>query len=167
MKFHIKTILASMLVLLVIYGGAGVNIISYCCNSCSNEGISHLVIDNGGCCEVHQHYKETLPKHSHNKLHNHSGCCNSDQEVELNNAFGHEFCEDHGCSVDRLDNDWLNFVDNIHANQVVKVITLPSSLLAVWNPEFSCNYFHNISWYNAPPLYTPRGYLSLLTTLLI
>lgn len=167
MKFHIKTILASMLVLLVIYGGAGVNIISYCCNSCSNEGISHLVIDNGGCCEVHQHHKDEPAHHHHSDQHGDSDCCASTPDSHFHTASAHQFCEDHGCSVDRMDNDWLNFADNIHVSQTVKAFTLPFTLLAVWNPEFSSNYFHNISWYNAPPLYTPRGYLSLLTTLLI
>ena len=38
---------------LVFYGGAGINLISYCCNICQLEGIEAVVKDK--CCDIHHH----------------------------------------------------------------------------------------------------------------
>ena len=38
---------------LVFYGGAGVNLVSYCCNLCRMEGIEAVAGDK--CCDIHHH----------------------------------------------------------------------------------------------------------------
>ena len=51
-----------MMVVLVFYGGAGINFISYCCNECQSKGIE--VIQNNECCYIHHHHENTCDEYS-------------------------------------------------------------------------------------------------------
>ncbi|MDR0573152.1 MAG: hypothetical protein LBG96_03830 [Tannerella sp.] len=59
----------------VFYGGAGINIISYCCNDCRTKGIEALINDN--CCDRHKHHRPNdkphqIPSRSGSSCDNHA-----------------------------------------------------------------------------------------------
>lgn len=72
---------------LVFYGGAGVNVISFCCNDCRNEGTEVLKKDM--CCEIHGH--------SH---HEHEVAVECDDHCNIQHT--DEMC----CNLKRIDFDW-------------------------------------------------------------
>lgn len=129
---------------LVFYGGAGVNIASFCCQDCRSAGMEVLAGDM--CCEIHGHTHDDI----------------SIESAEGNISHTHKMC----CSLERISFDWGYEKVSIENPQPVvldlltdglsdiSVITLPivSEITSVMP--------------NGPPL-PPREYLSLLTTLLI
>lgn len=41
---------------LLVYGGVGVNLVTYCCQDCEVAGIE--VVAHSGCCDIHEHEHE-------------------------------------------------------------------------------------------------------------
>lgn len=70
MKKIFTHILSVLMAVLVFYGGAGVNIISYCCGDCRSAGIEALLKDK--CCEIHHH------AHHHDAAQNDCGKAQDD-----------------------------------------------------------------------------------------
>ena len=171
---------------LVFYGGAGINIISYCCKECRSAGIEALI--NNKCCDIHNHNHEN----EHNRKHtlsasccnhivyvkdnysesNHSthaenSCCNSEHS-DLNNSN----CDnpyDENCNMERANFDWnsQNFTE-------LKIDLSPNEYELFSNNLFNNSPAHllqisenNAAMPNGPPLVSPRDYLSVLTVLLI
>ena len=155
---------------LICYGGAGVNLISYCCNLCRLEGIE--AVANDKCCEIHHHH------HVNNQqIHHASGFCDhaSNECVEDNHSDRiQDYCdfqEDHSagncCRFERISFDWS--VQNL-SKQETGFSPLSFDL-------FSCNLFTSVDLRFAdkihsqiphgPPIVLPRDYLSILTALLI
>lgn len=137
-----------ILALLVFYGGAGVNLVSYCCNDCETEGVEVLLDDK--CCEIHEH--------SH--LANAPSIMESADQLSV---LMHDNC----CDIERVNFDWSRtpvqtldlqpavfdlFYNNLFNLSLIPLLALTekSSVMA-----------------NGPPVLCPHIYLSLLTTLLI
>lgn len=143
MKNAVTYLFIVFLATLIFYGGAGVNLITYCCGDCRTEGVAVLLNDN--CCEVHS---------SHNTAGKaaacDSGCCEGD-------------C----CGLERISFDWSNF-----SNPIVELQPAVIDLLSLASPLASLLPIPSIKEYTAqdqdgPPVVCPRIYLNLLTTLLI
>lgn len=124
---------------LIFYGGAGVNLVTYCCGDCRSEGVAVLLEKD--CCEVHGH--------EHGE---------ADVLCET---------EDACCDLERVSFDW-NSTSQLIVNLQPVVIDLlslgiSSASLPASLPENKVFLFDD----NSPPVVCPRFYLSLLTTLLI
>ena len=129
---------------LVFYGGSGINIASFCCNSCQSEGIKGIA--EGYCNKVHHH--------------NHEDSEESDMNCECGAHNSH-------CSLTRVAFDWdssnnLTFKCEPDGYELLKVC-LPVDLTV--SPQIINNI--NCECSTGPPFLCPRAYLSLLTTLLI
>lgn len=134
---------------LIFYGGAGINVISYCCDMCRSAGIEE--VSNHKCCGIHGLH------HEHQDATEQScGSC-----IEHT----HEMC----CGLKRLQHDWNN--QNISDLELdIEPVTIDLLYTGLCNiltiPTLSVKENHaNMS--TGPPLTSPRTYLSLLTTLLI
>ena len=68
MKKVLTYLVMILMTVLVFYGGAGINLISYCCNICRMEGIAAVINDK--CCDIHHH--------DHSK-HESTDCCNMER----------------------------------------------------------------------------------------
>jgi len=139
--------IAVLMAALVIYGGAGINVASFCCNDCQSAGIEGIA--EGFCCEIHGHDHED----KHHAESNMDAVCDE-----------HEMY----CFLSRVTFDWdastISFIN--HPERVVyDLITfdLPDHL------ALSSLFIHNQLFENStgPPFLCPRAYLSLLTALLI
>jgi hypothetical protein len=151
MKKIFTYLLVCMMSALVFYGGAGVNVISFCCDDCRREGLTVIAKDN--CCDTGK-----------------NGCAKN--HTPDNTRFPHADCTDHPeegdcCSFKRIDFEW-----NTHN------VTEWTSLLSSQTVDLPvCRHFISLpdiseiqnEWFlhKPPPLETPEQYLSKLTTLLI
>ena len=146
MKKTVTYLFIVFLAALVFYGGAGVNLITYCCGDCRTEGVTALLENK--CCEIHEHEHCTeMAKHV-------SSCCHAD---------GKGGC----CDVEHISFDW-NVFQGVLLNLQPVAIDLIS--LAVPNlsliPAFFMDEADAVEP-DAPPGITPDVYLSLLTILLV
>jgi len=130
---------------LVFYGGAGVNIASFCCDDCRKAGME--VLKGDMCCEIHGHSHDDMP---------------AIESAE--GRFGHsdEMC----CNMMRKNFDW-NYDNDVE----IDLQPLALDLLAFGTPDASLipiPFVNEVTFVmpTGPPL-CPRTYLSLLTTLLI
>jgi hypothetical protein len=147
MKKKVTYLCILFLATLIFYGGAGVNLVTYCCGDCRSEGVAVLL--DTDCCEVHGH------EHGHTDDGQFAGT--------------HTSCgtEETCCDMERVNFDW-NSISQLAINLQPVVINLlsfgisPLSLL----PHLSENELF-LTNDDAPPIVCPRIYLSLLTTLLI
>lgn len=146
MRNTVTYLLVVVLASLIFYGGAGVNLITYCCGDCRTEGVAVLLDDN--CCEMHAH-----------------SCC--DAPAETKNA--HSCCdeEDDGCGIERINFDWSRFNTSVVELQpmVIDLLSFSSSLYS-FTPFLNNNKYTEYE-HDGPPVVCPRIYLNLLTTLLI
>lgn len=132
---------------LVFYGGAGVNIASFCCDDCRKAGMEVLTGDK--CCDIHGHSHEEgvvmLEAAQKNLSHTHEMCCN----------------------LMRLSFDWDHEKSNVPDMQPLSI-----DLLSLGTPDASliplpqANQITGVMPTGPPPV-CPRTYLSKLTTLLI
>lgn len=145
MKNAVTYLFIIFLATLIFYGGAGVNLVTYCCGDCRTEGVAVLLDDN--CCEVHEH-----------------SCCDTTAETT---ACHSGCCEDDACGLERVNFDWSSF--NSPSVVLQPAVT---DLLSFAFPIASLLPVPSIKEYNTqdqdgPPIVCPRIYLNLLTTLLI
>ena len=149
----LANIFATLMATLVFYGGAGINVISYCCKDCRSVGIEVLLTDK--CCEIHNH------NHDSNNSHNHNFSMSSCSHAEHHSA---DVC----CNMERIDFDW-------NAQNIAKLdINISPDVYELFNNLFIDSSVHlpyicksNAAMTNGPPLIIPRDYLSLITVLLI
>ena len=141
---------------LIFYGGAGVNLVTYCCGDCRSEGVAVLLEKD--CCEVHGHEHGDANEHTEEHA-----------EANLPAGTANTLCgtEDAYCDLERVSFDW-NSVAQLVVNLQPVVIDLlsfgiSSASLPAFLPENKLFLFAD----NSPPFVCPRIYLSLLTTLLI
>lgn len=147
MKRKATYIMVCVLALLVFYGGAGVNLITYCCGDCQTEGLAVLLEEK--CCEIHEH------NHCDTVIHTDDDSCKGlTSETDC-------------CDVDRIDFDWNTFQSHL-LNLQPQVVDIPSFLLACISlvpdsfVKLSCEFQPD-----DPPVRCPKSYLTLLTTLII
>lgn len=131
---------------LVFYGGAGINVYSFCCDECRDAGMEVLTGDK--CCEIHGHHHDEATVFF--------------EEDNDHAGHAHEMC----CDLKRLRYDW-GFEDVSNPDMEPLVVDLFDAGL----PDISLIPLPytkeiNTAMPNGPPL-PPRVYLSLLTTLLI
>lgn len=138
------------------YGGAGINVISYCCNDCRSAGIEAIASHHHQCCKT-----QCCEKHEHNNqqhkiLDEHACKSNIDRS--------HTDC----CGLERLQHDWSSASGSEIDLEPVTIDLLFAelgniSILPVYTLEEISAIMHT----GPPILISPRVYLSLLTTLLI
>lgn len=148
MKQFVTTLFIVFLALLVFYGGAGVNFVSYCCNDCQSEGVEVLLDDK--CCEIHEH------SHAINRpstVDPSEGLC----------ALAHN----NGCDIDRVNFDWSRIHIQTPDLQPVALDLLFGYLLNLSLVPLPIATEGLSVMANGPPVLCPRIYLSLLTSLLI
>lgn len=145
MKKAVTSLFVVFLAALVFYGGAGVNLVTYCCGDCRTEGVTAFLEDK--CCEIHEH--------EHSEVAGTEVCCHTESEED-------------GCGVERVYFDWNTIQSSLHNLQPV-VIDLASSVFSnmfSFIPDPFVNTFKETEKED-PPILCPQMYLSLLTTLLI
>ena len=156
MKKIFTNLFAVFMAVLVFYGGAGVNIISYCCNDCRAAGIEALIHDK--CCDIHHHNHDQDQDHNHESDSSKS-CCNTLKDHS----------SDDNCNMERIDFDW-----NVQNADELK-IELSPDVHNLFSDSFLNNSYaylpvmseDNTVMPKGPPLVLPRDYLSILTVLLI
>lgn len=145
MKKAVTYLFVVFLAALVFYGGAGVNLVTYCCGDCRTEGVTALLEDK--CCEIHEH--------EHPATAGTDACCHTESE-------------DEGCDVERIYFDWNTIQSSLQNLQPV-VIDLASSVFSntlSFVPDPFAKIYKEAEKED-PPILCPQIYLSLLTTLLI
>ena len=160
---------------LVFYGGAGINILSYCCNECSMVGVEAMKKEK--CFVVH----------NQDKNHNYDALCSSRQEHKNNNcceskhqkpedyddskslSYCHNIDSNDFCSVERFIFDWT-----VQSSSEHEIDLSPQALDVLPYNLFDISYIHlpvtcnnNTVMSNGPPSVYPREYLSIITVLLI
>lgn len=148
MKQILKYLLMSLLAILIFYGGAGVNLISYCCTDCVKAGVEALVSES--CCIIHNH------NHNHDK----AVADTEEHDFSFNNV--------HNCGIERVEFEWTaeeNARTLVISPLITDVLfsTVTSPLLA--GPQSASSF--TVTGGDPPLALPPRDYLSLLTTLLI
>ena len=186
MKKTFAHILAFFMATLVFYGGAGINIITYCCIECRSAGIEALLNDK--CCDIHHH--DHAKSHNHeltasasccnhiahindncekpnHPTHTESSCCDSGRHdlynSDCNNSTGDS------CNIERIDFDWsFQNLAELKIDLSPNAYNLFSNIFLNNSPAHLPYICENITAMpNAPPLVLPRDYLSVLTVLLI
>lgn len=147
MKNTVTCLFIVFLATLIFYGGAGVNLITYCCGDCRTEGVTVVLDDK--CCEVHDHE------------HEQSGIVSGSEPVVC-----HAEKED-CCNLQRIYFDWNrtgNFIVQLQP-AVTDLFSYGLSLFSLVPAPVIKDYEWQVQ--HSPPVVCPRTYLSLLTTLLI
>ncbi len=164
--------IAILMAVLVFYGGAGINIISYCCNDCRTEGIEALI--NNRCCDIHKHNHPDDHKH-----HQTSDCTGSshDNHAEDHNCnathanidFRHDHSSGNCCNIERISFDWSlhNAAEQDVDLAPVILDLLSDDILNISPAHIVITNKCDMATPNGPPLVCPRDYLSVLTVLLI
>lgn len=129
---------------LIFYGGAGVNLINYCCGDCLKTGIEAVVTKD--CCSTHNHDTETRAK--------------EEMPLSINGI--------HDCGIERIEFSWTAEDTGriIQLQPLVTDVLFPASfnsLLIEPVLDSVVQYVEN----NPPPILPPREYLAQLTVLLI
>ncbi|RHU29060.1 hypothetical protein DXD68_06270 [Parabacteroides sp. TM07-1AC] len=145
MKNAVTYLFIVFLASLIFYGGAGVNLITYCCGDCRTEGVAVLLNDT--CCDVHEH-----------------NCCSTADEVS---ACDSGCCEEDCCHMERISFDWSSSNNPIVELQpaVTDLLSFASPLASLVPVPFLKEYISQEQ--DGPPVVCPRVYLYLLTSLLI
>lgn len=145
MKNAVTYLFIVFLASLIFYGGAGVNLITYCCGDCRTEGV--VVLLNDTCCDVHEH-----------------SCCSTADEVS---ACDSGCCEEDCCDMERISFDWSSSNNPIVELQpaVTDLLSFASPLASLVLVPFLKEYISQEQ--DGPPIVCPRVYLYLLTSLLI
>ena len=145
MKNAVTYLFIVFLASLIFYGGAGVNLITYCCGDCRTEGVALLLNDT--CCDVHEH-----------------NCCSTADEVS---ACDSGCCEEDCCDMERISFDWSSSNNPIVELQpaVTDLLSFASPLASLVPVPFLKEYIAQEQ--DGPPVVCPRVYLYLLTSLLI
>lgn len=152
MKKAFTYFLVILMAALVFYGGAGVNVISFCCDDCRMAGVEVLVEDK--CCEIHGHTHEGDHHHHH---HHAAG-------ESLDSCLDHPY--EKCCDLERVDFDWDDVPVSINPLEPVSFSLLLTGLHDVLVIPLPLVREISTVMPTGPPL-CPREYLSLLTTLLI
>ena len=145
MKNAVTYLFIVFLASLIFYGGAGVNLITYCCGDCRTEGVAVLLNDT--CCDVHEH-----------------NCCSTADEVS---ACDSGCCEEDCCHMERISFDRSSSNNPIVELQpaVTDLLSFASPLASLVPVPFLKEYISQEQ--DGPPVVCPRVYLYLLTSLLI
>jgi hypothetical protein len=157
---------------LVFYGGAGINVILYCCNQCRSAGIETLQKDNG--CEKQN---PTCNHNSHStepaKDTCHRDCEENNRPADLVayndlNGYHHELADDDCCSIIRIHFDWNSHSfskSEVDLSPAVHNV-LPCAIIDIAIINYLMSEGGMIMPKAPPPVY-PRDSLSQYVVLLI
>jgi hypothetical protein len=135
---------------LVLYCGAGVNVMSYCCNDCRTKGVTAIMENE--CCDIHD--REHSDNQPYNTESHHINCTHPSEKD----------C----CSFERINFEW-NTTYNLAKSEFYELVqkaNLPSYIILSENTdteEFTVKKLRQ----KDPPILLPREYLSALSVLLI
>ncbi|MDR2968454.1 MAG: hypothetical protein LBV32_02475 [Tannerellaceae bacterium] len=147
MKKMFTYLFVTLMAALVFYGGAGVNVASFCCQDCRSEGLEVLAGDK--CCEIHGHSHdlehETIEHADASFTHSNEMCCRMSR-----------ISFDWGFEKVSVENPQPVMLDLLTNDGVSTISVIPLPVVKEIMPVIP----------KGPPL-PPRDYLSTLTTLLI
>ncbi|MDR0700398.1 MAG: hypothetical protein LBG28_14460 [Tannerella sp.] len=160
---------------LVFYGGAGINIILYCCNHCRSVGIETMLKDN--CCERHNHTCNYNDSNSHSKEPAedafHNDCRENNRPTghiafDGHNGYNNEHAGDDCCNIKRISFDWTSHsFSELEIDLSPTVFNLlPYEIVDISNINHLISEAGMIMMTKGPPVY-PRDCLSKYTVLLI
>ncbi|MGL5273094.1 MAG: hypothetical protein ACRC8J_06385 [Phocaeicola sp.] len=160
MKLLIRNTITILLTLLVAYGGAGVNLLTYCCNDCRSEGLSIILEEK--CHDVHGHSTSDAIAQSKSQPSCEMNCCKSQEENSMQST------DEESCDINRIDTKW-EIAHNIQFDLDPLTINLPPFLTAqqITLEDPTVEKINSVYCNHGPPVHSPRTYLALLTTLLI
>lgn len=148
MKNFIQHIIILFLAATISYGGAGINIYSYCCSDCSVYGADVILANK--CCETHHHH------HDHETMPDENDVC-------------HDHAQDESCcSLENVSFDWSQVLaSNIFIQAPVFVAGI-EDLLSI-TPTSGSSFYSELNphIFNDPPFNEPRTYLAFIRVLLI
>jgi hypothetical protein len=155
-----------VLAALVFYIGAGVNVVSYCCDNCKSIGIDAVLVNN--CCSHNETNSESRDHSKH--ACNHDSDC--DDLTSHSDNHSDKYSDNHSdkkcCILERVSFDWDLHHD---AKPVANLSTLVLDLVSDCSDDFLFLRFPVISMVgvlpNAPPLFSARDYLAFISVLLI
>ena len=148
MKKVLSNTLIIFISLLVFYGGAGVYSVSFCCDECKEQGLEVLV-DNK-CCEIHHH--------THERADGKLSC-----STQTNSLCSHKG----ECSLERFSVEWSHNAETVFNFQPIEFDLLADLCTQLLLVPLTISEEVHTNLKMRPPLYAPRTYLSILTTLLI
>lgn len=140
----------------VFFTGAGVTIINYCCNSCSEQTL--FMTEQHTCCSL-----------EHQKTEQESDCCSMHKDVSHDESCESDtsFTQDVSCTTSRLSID-------IDASSFRPIVTVPFVWISGVSPTIPLSiltdnsvYIEGDSIFESPPDIPPREYLSLIRVLII
>ncbi|MDL2255942.1 hypothetical protein LJC44_03535 [Parabacteroides sp. OttesenSCG-928-G06] len=144
---------------LVFYGGAGINIVSFCCSDCKAAGLEAVTTDK--CCEIHEH------EHSHGNGYSHTHSHDQHHHPATEPATDPSaHAEEDCCNMQRIDFDW-DFEQIAKQNPdpvIIDLFVMDHHSIQTISIPFVDKMEAVMP--HSPPL-PPGTYLSLLTTLLI
>jgi hypothetical protein len=161
--------LTILLMALVFYGGAGVNIVFYCCNQCRSAGIEMLLND-----PDHANHKPAADEHpllsccAKKAARPESDACGTHPVKTGNHCTTAHASDDNCCNMERISFDWNTHHTTVSEMNLSPLVfdLLPSEL-----PDSSVGNFlrgrNDALMPKGPPFVCPREYLSRLTILLI
>ncbi len=160
MKNVVQYSVLFFLAFFICYGGAGVNLVSYCCGECRTAGMEAVLVDS--CCEIHHPDKNNTTAHASGRCHHDdSAPCDRDACHDTNSPAD---C----CRLERISFEWDNSTHQLKKTEPVGLdipcFNLISAILLT-GPDNEG--FLSVEGYSPPPGVSPQVYLSLLTTLLI
>lgn len=144
MKKAMSYLFVVFLAALVFYGGAGVNLITYCCGDCRTE--SMIGLSDEGCCKGRSAHAQ--------KDTSVSACCQVEEE-------------DGCCDVEYISFDWTVFHHAVFDFQPLAVDLISSSIAHLSSIPLLLSKEAGKNGQDSPPRKTPDVYLSFLTILLI
>lgn len=132
-----------MLATFIFYGGAGVNLANYCCGDCFKADMEAVAFHD--CCSTHSHNSKAIAE--------------PDSPLSITGV--------HDCGIERIEFSWTTERDRtlLSAPHFTAVLFSVSSDFLWTDPGTPLVglYAQN----RPPPIHPPRGYLTLLTQLLI
>ncbi len=139
----------------VFFTGAGVTIINYCCNSCSEQTL--FMTEQHTCCSL-----------EHQKAEQKGDCCSMHKDVSHNESCEDtSFTQDISCTTSRLSID-------IDASSFRPIVSVPFVWISDVSPTIPLSiltdnslYTQDNSIFESPPDIPPREYLSLIRVLII
>ena len=158
MKKVFTNSIAIIMSTLVFYGGAGINIISYCCNECHSNRVEAIMDDTGSLCLNIEGHKN-------------DNCCDKKHKKQECSGYGacHDMSSEGFCGIERVHFDWTvqNITElNIDISPLVSDL-LPTVFFDISHTHSLLVCENNSAMPNGPPLVCPHDYLSILTVLLI
>ena len=164
---RLRYIIACLLSVLIIYVGAGVAVMHYCCNRCESSHVeSHQHVDMP--CEVqHAQHATASSCGSCSVQETQPSCCTSASVKHQSVAtHGEQLCHSKGCTVSIYKLELVKYsFESVITVPVINLLCqeLPDLMVSIPRMEDAAHHYTDTS----PPAVGSRQYLALYSTLLI